>query len=69
MAGWGVELRKGPGFGVSAVITVTFHDIEKIALTPTKTSAVDGAVSLNHKEAQCSEVPVEPIPPMPDDVQ
>jgi len=64
-----VELRKGSVFGVSAVITVTFHDIEKIALTPTKTSAVDGAVSLNHKEAQCSEVPVEPIPPMPDDVQ
>ena len=45
MAGWGVELRKGPGFGVY------------------------GAVSLNHKEAQCSEVPVEPIPPMPDDIQ
>ena len=59
-----MELRKGSGFGVSAVITVTFHDIQKIALTPTKTSAVDGAVSLNHKEAQCSEVPVEPIAPM-----
>ena len=45
-----MELRKGSGFGVSAVITVTFHDIKKIALTPTKTSTVDGAAGLNDND-------------------
>ena len=60
------------GFAVSAVSAVILPDINEMELTASDISPVSVAVSvvsLNEKEGQSSEVPFEPIPPMPDDVQ
>ena len=60
------------GFAVSAVSAVILPDINEMELTASDISPVSGAVStvsLNEKEAQSSEVPVEYIHSMPEEVQ
>ena len=60
------------GFAVSAVSAVILPDINEMELTASDISPVSvavSAVSLNEKEGQSSEVPVEYIRSMSDQVQ
>ena len=65
-------LREGSGSVVSVVSAVISPDISDIHLTTDGISVVSGVVSvvsLNEKEGESSEVPVEPIHFMPEEVQ
>jgi hypothetical protein len=66
------DLREGSGSVVSVVSAVISPDISDIHLTTDGISVVSGVVSvvsLNEKEGQSSEVPVEYIHFMPEEVQ